>query len=82
MAVFLFFPIFNAKQFNKPVSDDFLPMWREKVLANPYFQLSDWLRHINAGNSQGEIYERESEIRSSFLIIEQVVKKLLLPDRY
>jgi DNA polymerase-3 subunit delta' len=55
------FPIFNAKQFNKPVSDDFLPMWREKVLANPYFQLSDWLRHINAGNAQGEIYERESE---------------------
>nr|WP_319271711.1 DNA polymerase III subunit delta [uncultured Draconibacterium sp.] len=55
------FPIFNAKQFNKPVSDDFLPMWREKVLANPYFELSDWLSHIDAGNAQGEIYERESE---------------------
>lgn len=55
------FPIFNAKQFNKPVSDDFLPKWREKVLDNPYFQLSSWLGHIDAGNAQGEIYERESE---------------------
>lgn len=55
------FPIFNAKQFNKPVSDDFLPLWREKVLANAYFQLSDWLSHVDAGNAQGEIYERESE---------------------
>ncbi|WP_167604583.1 ATP-binding protein [Maribellus sediminis] len=55
------FPIFNAKQFNKPVSDDFLPLWREKVKTNPYFELSEWLSHINAGNAQGEIYERESE---------------------
>lgn len=55
------FPIFNAKQFNKPVSDDFLPLWRERVLKNPYFQLSDWLSFIDAGNAQGEIYERESE---------------------
>ncbi len=55
------FPIFNAKQFNKPVSDDFLPQWREKVFDNPYFQLSSWLSHIDAGNAQGEIYERESE---------------------
>ncbi|WP_167616611.1 ATP-binding protein [Maribellus sediminis] len=55
------FPIFNAKQFNKPVSDDFLPLWREKVKTNPYFELSEWLSHIDAGNAQGEIYERESE---------------------
>lgn len=56
------FPIFNAKEFKKPVSDDFLPKWREKVLANPYFELSDWLSFIEAGNAQGEIYERESEV--------------------
>ncbi|MCY1721724.1 DNA polymerase III subunit delta [Prolixibacteraceae bacterium Z1-6] len=55
------FPIFNAKQFNKPVSDDFLPKWRTMVSANPYFELSQWLSHIDAGNAQGEIYERESE---------------------
>jgi DNA polymerase-3 subunit delta' len=55
------FPIFNAKQFNKPVSDDFLPQWRTMINANPYFELSQWLGHIDAGNAQGEIYERESE---------------------
>ncbi|WP_346855766.1 DNA polymerase III subunit delta [uncultured Draconibacterium sp.] len=55
------FPIYNAKQFNKPVSDDFLPQWRTMVNANPYFELSQWLGHIDAGNAQGEIYERESE---------------------
>lgn len=55
------FPVFNAKNLKNPVSDDFLPQWREKVNENPYFQLSDWLSHINAGNAQGLIYERESE---------------------
>ncbi|MFV0267267.1 MAG: ATP-binding protein [Draconibacterium sp.] len=55
------FPIFNAKNLNKPVSDDFLPQWRGKVLQSPYFTLGDWLHHIDAGNAQGEIYERESE---------------------
>lgn len=55
------FPIFNTKSINKPVSDDFLPQWRTMVSKNPYFQLSQWLGHIDAGNAQGEIYERESE---------------------
>jgi len=55
------FPVFNAKHLKNPVSDDFLPQWREKVLESPYFELSDWLDHIDAGNAQGLIYERESE---------------------
>ncbi|HPF52086.1 MAG TPA: DNA polymerase III subunit delta [Draconibacterium sp.] len=55
------FPVFNSPKFNKPVSDDFLPQWREKVLASPYFELSEWLDHIDAGNAQGLIYERESD---------------------
>ena len=55
------FPVFNSPKFNKPISDDFLPQWREKVLASPYFELSDWLDHIDAGNAQGLIYERESD---------------------
>ncbi len=55
------FPVFNAKNLKNPVSDDFLPKWREKVLKNPYFRLSDWLEHIAAENAQGLIYERESE---------------------
>jgi DNA polymerase-3 subunit delta' len=54
------FPIFNPKG-QKPVSDDFLPQWREMVLKNPYFDLGDWLQFIEAENAQGLIYERESD---------------------
>lgn len=55
------FPVFNSKKFNKPVSDDFLPNWRELIKKSPYFNLSQWLTHIDAGNAQGLIYERESD---------------------
>lgn len=55
------FPVFNSPKFSKPVSDDFLPQWREMVLKSPYFELSEWLDHIDAGNAQGLIYERESD---------------------
>lgn len=55
------YPVFNAKNLKNPTSDDFLPQWREKILDSPYFELSDWLDHIDAGNAQGLIYERESE---------------------
>ena len=54
------FPIFNPKG-QKPISDDFLPQWREMVLGNPYFDLGDWLNFIEADNAQGLIYERESD---------------------
>jgi len=63
------FPIFNSKKFNKPVSDDFLPDWREMIQENPYFNLSQWLTHIDAENAQGLIYERESD---------SIIKKLNL----
>jgi DNA polymerase III subunit delta' len=55
------FPVFNSKRFNKPVSDDYLPDWRGMIEKNPYFNLSQWLTHIDAGNAQGLIYERESD---------------------
>lgn len=55
------FPIFNSPKFSKPVSDDFLPQWREMVVKTAYFDLGDWLGFIDAGNAQGEIYERESD---------------------
>lgn len=55
------FPVFNSKKFNKPVSDDYLPNWRELIKKSPYFNLSQWLTHIDAGNAQGLIYERESD---------------------
>ncbi len=55
------FPVFNSPKFKKPISDDFLPAWREIIQKSPYFNLGQWLTHIDAGNAQGLIYERESD---------------------
>jgi len=55
------FPVFPTKEFKKPVSDDFLPRWREMVKKSPYFTLSQWLGFIENENAQGLIYERESD---------------------
>jgi len=55
------FPVFPTKEEKKPVSDDFLPRWREKVLQSPYFTLSQWLGFVENENAQGLIYERESD---------------------
>ena len=55
------FPVFNSPKFKNPVSDDFIKEWREMVLKNHYFSLSQWLDFIDAGNAQGMIYERESD---------------------
>lgn len=55
------FPVFNSPKFKTPVSDDFIKEWREMVLKNHYFNLSQWLSFIDAGNAQGLIYERESD---------------------
>jgi DNA polymerase III subunit delta' len=55
------FPIFTSKEFKKPVSDDFLPKWREMVLNSPYFTLSQWLGFADNENAQGLIYEKESD---------------------
>ncbi|MBN1986481.1 MAG: DNA polymerase III subunit delta [Prolixibacteraceae bacterium] len=54
------FPVFNSPKIKNPVSDDFIKEWREMVLKNHYFDLSQWLSFIDAGNAQGLIYERES----------------------
>ena len=55
------FPIFNSPKIKKALSDDFIGPWREMVLKNPYFNLGQWLKSIDAENAQGEIYERESD---------------------
>jgi len=55
------FPIFKPAKIKFPVSDDFIKEWRDMVLDNPYFNLSQWLNYIGAGNSQGLIYEKESD---------------------
>lgn len=55
------FPVFPTKVFKKPVSDDFLPRWREMVQKSAYFTLSQWLGFIDNENAQGLIYEKESD---------------------
>jgi DNA polymerase III subunit delta' len=55
------FPVFPTKTIKKPVSDDFLPKWREMIHKTPYFTLSQWLGFIENENAQGFIYERESD---------------------
>ena len=55
------FPVFNSPKYKNPVSDDFIKEWREIVLKNHYFSMSQWLDNIDAGNAQGMIYERESD---------------------
>jgi DNA polymerase III subunit delta' len=55
------FPVFNAKNVKNPISDEFLPQWREMILESPYFTLSQWLGFVENENAQGLIYERESD---------------------
>lgn len=55
------FPIFKPEKIKFPVSDDFIAQWREKVLSDPYFDLSEWLAFIESDNAQGLIYEKESD---------------------
>ena len=55
------FPIFKPEKNKTPICDDYITKWREFVLQNPYFNLTSWLKFINAGNAQGMIYERESD---------------------
>lgn len=54
------FPVINTGKM--PVSDDFLPQWRELIHATPYFNLSMWLRAMNAENQQALISVKESDL--------------------
>ena len=62
------FPVATTKNVEKePVSDDFLTIWRESVLANPYMGLSQWYEFLGIENKQGSINKNESR---------QIIKKL------
>lgn len=54
---------------SKPVSDDFIPLWRELFLENPYFDIDDWSRKLGTENKQGFIGVDESK---------NIIKKLSL----
>lgn len=62
------FPIFKPGGSSKLVyCDEFLPQWREQLLASPYFDLQQWSAKLGAENAQLTIYAHESE---------SIVKKL------
>jgi len=55
------FPIIKNDKKKKEICDDYLTEWRTFVLQNPYFNLPSWLNYIDAENSQGMIYAKESD---------------------
>ncbi len=55
------YPIVAKKEKKKEVSDDYLPEWRSFLHNRIYFDIDDWLEHIDAGNSQAIIYSKESD---------------------
>ena len=54
---------------SKPVSDNFISLWRENLLKNPYFNLNQWLEYIGVENKQGLIGSDEAA---------EIIKKLNL----
>jgi len=55
------FPIIKKAAKKKEVCDDYISEWREMLIEQPYFSFNQWLSHIDAENSQGIIYAKESE---------------------
>jgi DNA polymerase-3 subunit delta' len=63
------FPIVKNDKKKKEVCDDYLHEWRKFLSENTYFTFNDWLDYIEAENSQGTIYAKESS---------EIIKKLNL----
>ena len=54
-------PVYKKKSTDHPVSDDFLPQWRELLSEKLYFDVEDWLSAIKAENQQIVHYVYESD---------------------
>lgn len=74
------FPIVKKAAKKKEVCDDYITEWREFIKTNPYFNLNQWLDYIDAENSQGLIYAKESEeiIRKLSLRIYEAKYKIMI----
>lgn len=59
--LYFVFPIVKKSAKKKEVCDDYITEWRSFVNNRPYFNLNQWLSHIDAENSQGLIYAKESD---------------------
>jgi DNA polymerase-3 subunit delta' len=73
------FPIIK-KEKKKTVCDDYLKEWREFLFQSHYPDYQNWLKEIDAGNSQLLIYSEESEeiIRKMSLRIYEAEYRILL----
>ncbi len=50
------FPVNTNKEITKdPISDKFLPVWRETILNSPYFTYQDWITKLEIENKQAFI---------------------------
>ncbi|MEY4595161.1 MAG: hypothetical protein RIQ47_1571 [Bacteroidota bacterium] len=49
------FPIVTKEKVSKPLSADFITVFREAVLNNPYLNYQDWMNALEAENKQGFI---------------------------
>jgi DNA polymerase-3 subunit delta' len=54
-------PVYKRKSTDHPVSDDFMPQWRELLTKKLYFDTEDWLIAIKAENQQIVHYVNESD---------------------
>lgn len=63
------FPVIKNKRDSEPVSDSYMPEWREFVKKTPFFTLNNWLDSIEVGNAQGLIFASEAA---------EIIKKLNL----
>ncbi len=52
-----------------PISTDFIKIWREVMIANPFTGVFDWLQTLDIGNKQGNITVRECQ---------EIIRKLKL----
>jgi len=54
------FPVVRTKKFTKPVSDDYISVWRNFVLESPYHGFEKWLEKLEIENQQAGIFAQES----------------------
>lgn len=64
------YPVSTSKTVKKdPVSDDYITLWREIIIENPYINQNKWYEIIDVENKQGIISKNESK---------EILKKLNL----
>ncbi len=63
------FPVVKTTKNQKPVSDTYISEWRSFILEKKYFNLNQWLSHLDAEKAQALIYTQESH---------EIIKKLNL----